>query len=117
MCQAPDSSLVIRPARAADRLGLVRLAQLDSAVPVFDVDLVAEVDGRLVAAVTADGAALADPFEHTAALLGFMRTETDRRLLARGAGLAARTRAARTYPRSRRSRRYWRTNPATNAGL
>ena len=107
MCDTTDT-LTVRPARDADRLALVRLAQLDSAVPVFDVALVAERDGRIVAAVTAEGAALADPFEHTAALVEFMRAQTSARA-------AVRAGRGRAYPL--RSRRYWRAKPATNAGL
>lgn len=100
-------SLTVRPALAGDRLGLVRLAQLDGAVPVFDVELVAERGGRIVAAVTADGTALADPFEHTAAIVEFMRAESVARA-------PAGDRPTAPY---RRSRRYWRAKPATNAGL
>ena len=90
MCDTADT-LTVRPARDADRLALVRLAQLDSAVPVFDVALVAERGGRIVAAVTAEGAALADPFESTAALVEFMRAQTSARA-------AVRAGRARAYP-------------------
>jgi len=107
MCDTADT-LTVRPARDADRLALVRLAQLDSAVPVFDVALVAQRGGRIVAAVTPDGAALANPFEHTAALVEFMRAQA-------AAPAAVRARSASAY--RRRSRRYWRAKPATNAGL
>ena len=75
---------------------------------MFDVELVAARDGRIVAAVTAEGSALADPFEHTAALVEFMRAQT-------AAPAAVRDPRGATY--RRRSRRYWRAKAATNAGL
>jgi hypothetical protein len=67
IAQASPYSLLIRPAITADSVALDRLAQLDSAsVPAGDL-LVAETDGALVAAYApASGAAIADPFRHTA---------------------------------------------------
>ena len=90
--------LVIRPARASDQAALQRLAQLDSTWLDGAADLVAEQCGRLVAALMADGRAIANPFEPTAAIVAFMQAEGN-------AG------------QPRFSRRYWRANPATNAGL
>jgi hypothetical protein len=60
-------SITIRPAREADELLIRRLAALDSRpVPKGDV-LLAETDGRPVAAVgIADGRTVADPFVATA---------------------------------------------------
>jgi hypothetical protein len=69
------SSITIRPAYADDDLSLVRLAALDSAesVPAAPL-LVAEADGRLVAALSiADGSSIADPFSRTADLLELLR--------------------------------------------
>jgi hypothetical protein len=58
-----SSSITLRPAAADDAFALAVLAELDShAVPAAP-RLVAERDGRIVAAVSeADGSAIADPF-------------------------------------------------------
>jgi hypothetical protein len=71
--QVDSGSLTIRRAGAADRHSLTVLAALDSApVPGGDA-LVAERDGRLVAALpVAGGRALADPFEPTAEVLSLL---------------------------------------------
>jgi hypothetical protein len=69
------SSITIRPAYADDDLTLTRLAALDSAdaAPAAPL-LVAEVDGRLVAALSlSDGSSIADPFTRTAQLLELLR--------------------------------------------
>jgi hypothetical protein len=65
-----EAPITIRPARAADAPGLAKLAELDSAeVPSLPI-LVAEATGRVRAAVSlADGAVIADPFDHTAGLI------------------------------------------------
>jgi hypothetical protein len=70
------ASLTIRHAIAADEADLNRVAALDSSrVPSGEL-LVAELDGRLVAALSIDtGAAVADPFEHTAAIVDSMRAQ------------------------------------------
>jgi hypothetical protein len=70
------ASLTIRHANASDESALVRLAALDSSrVPTGEL-LVAELDGRLVAALSVDtDFAIADPFEHTAAILESMRAQ------------------------------------------
>ena len=70
------SSLTIRHATATDEADLIRLAALDSSrVPSGEL-LVAQVDGNLVAALSVDtGAAIADPFEHTAAIVDAMRAQ------------------------------------------
>ena len=70
------ASITIRHATAADEADLTRLATLDSSrVPSGEL-LVAEADGTLIAALSVDtGAAIADPFEHTAAIVGSMRTQ------------------------------------------
>jgi hypothetical protein len=76
---SPTSSLTLRHANASDAAALVRLAALDSSrVPSGEL-LVAEVDGRLVAALSVDtGAAIADPFEHTAAIVESLRAQARR---------------------------------------
>ena len=73
------ASLTIRHAIAADEADLTRLAALDSSrVPSGEL-LVAELDGHLVAALSIDtGAAIADPFEHTAAIVDSMRAQVAR---------------------------------------
>ena len=70
------SSLTIRHASATDEADLIRLAALDSSrVPSGEL-LVAQVDGNLVAALSVDtGASIADPFEHTAAIVDSMRAQ------------------------------------------
>jgi hypothetical protein len=74
---------------AADREALRELAERDSGAALTEPVLVAEVDGRALAAVSlADRRVLADPFEHTDEL---------RSLLA--------LRAAQFHRRERRSRR------------
>ena len=74
------ASLTIRHAVAADEADLTRLAALDSSrVPSGEL-LVAELDGRLVVALSVDtGAAIADPFEHTAAIVESLRAHAGRR--------------------------------------
>lgn len=66
--------IVIRRGAASDARALWRLAALDSAPapsPGPDV-LIAEVEGKLVAAVSRDGA-IADPFLATAELVELLR--------------------------------------------
>ena len=70
----PAETLTIRMAAPADAAALSRLAQLDSARPPGPVPmLVAEVGGRLRAALPLDGGpAIADPFERTAELVAML---------------------------------------------
>jgi hypothetical protein len=77
-------TVLIRAARGSDGQALARLAQLDSArVPAGEL-LVAESDGRLVAAVElASGAVIADPFRPTADVVDLLAVRADR---LRGAG-------------------------------
>ena len=64
------ASLTLRHAIAADEAALTRLAALDSSRLPSGELLVAELDGTLVAALSIDtGAVIADPFEHTAAIV------------------------------------------------
>jgi hypothetical protein len=70
------AALTIRHANASDEAGLTLLAALDSSRLPSGELLVAELDGRLVAALSIDtGAAIADPFEHTAAIVDSMRAQ------------------------------------------
>ena len=76
----PSTSLTIRHANGADAGALARLAALDSSrVPTGEL-LIAELDGRLVAALSIDtGASIADPFAHTAAIVDSLRAQAQRR--------------------------------------
>ena len=69
--------LTIRLATDADRFHLERLAQLDSQRPPHGDVLLAEIDGRIIAAVGMDGSAVADPFERTAAVVRLLRRQLD----------------------------------------
>lgn len=85
------TAVLVRPARPTDRSALARLAALDSAVaPTGDV-LLAESNGRLLAALSVvTGAVVADPFAPTAdvvELLRFAARPAPRRLRRSPAGL------------------------------
>src|SRR3954454_23233611 len=61
------NNLTIRSATAADTAALAHLAELDSATVPAEPVFVAELENRLIAAVSArDGAAIADPFTRSA---------------------------------------------------
>jgi hypothetical protein len=61
-----EHPLTIRVAESRDEATLFRLAALDSARPLTGRVLLAESDGRPLAAVSiGTGAVTADPFEHT----------------------------------------------------
>jgi hypothetical protein len=65
-----DLSVTIRHAFPDDARALSRLATLDSSAPPPDPVLVAEVDGRLRAALSlSDGTIVADPFHPSQALI------------------------------------------------
>lgn len=94
------STLTVRTARPADASRLVDLARLDSARPLAGDVLVAEADGRPVAALSlADHRAVADPFSASGEALAVLRmraaqvraTPAATRLLARRPGLHAAT--------------------------
>ena len=74
MRDQPDTGLILRLATAADEDRLQTLAQLDSArVPTGEV-LIAEIDGRLRAALPLDGGApIADPFRRSAGVVQLLR--------------------------------------------
>jgi hypothetical protein len=68
-----NDRLVIRFSNDSDRPRIERLAELDSRrAPHGDV-LIAELDGRLVAAVGLDGSAVADPFQRSAPVVRLLR--------------------------------------------
>lgn len=74
--QVDVAPVTIRHAAASDLPSLERLAALDSQrIPSGEL-FVAEVGGRLLAATSIDtGAVIADPFEHTASLVGLLRVQ------------------------------------------
>ena len=70
-------SLTIRLSTDSDRQRIRDLADLDGGhAPHGDV-LLAEVQGRLVAAIGMDGTVIADPFERTAVVVGMLRSQID----------------------------------------
>ncbi len=84
MMQPPSHDHVeIRAAGPRDAAALGRLAAIDSAVGVPASPVVMAVIGEEpIAAVGADGRAIADPFRHTADLVSFLRTTGARQLAA-----------------------------------
>ena len=72
-----NEQVTIKFASDADRPRLERLAELDShPVPRGEVVL-AEINGRLVAAVGVDGSAIADPFERTTRVVAMLRRQVE----------------------------------------
>ena len=68
------NNLTLRSATAADDAALYHLAQLDSSVVPAAPRLIAEVDGRLIAAVSArGGGAIADPFTRSGDAVTLLR--------------------------------------------
>jgi hypothetical protein len=74
-CVPTTSSITIRPAYADDDLSVAELAVLDGAPNIPPAPLLlAEVDGRLTAALSlADGSSIADPFKRTAEIVELLR--------------------------------------------
>src|SRR3954471_7874861 len=95
-------ALVIRPVHPDDAAALERLARLDSRRPLDGPVLLAERDGRVLAALaTATGRHIADPFTPTADLVALLEVRAadtarahGRRDLLRRAGVNARRRPA-----------------------
>ena len=72
--QTPVTRVTLRYATAADATRLEHLAELDSAMVPAGPVLVAEVDGRLRAALPLEGGeAIADPFHRGAELIDLLR--------------------------------------------
>jgi hypothetical protein len=70
-----NEHITIKLATAADSGRIAELAALDTrSAPQGDV-LLAEVDGRLLAAVAMDGTAVADPFQRTAGVVSLLREQ------------------------------------------
>lgn len=71
---AAEQSVTLRFGVPADENRLARLAELDSSKPPAQPLLLAEVDGRLLAALAlSDGTVVADPFHPTADLIDLLR--------------------------------------------
>jgi hypothetical protein len=70
-----SESITIKLSTESDRLRIQRLAELDSGRAPTGEALLAEVNGRLIAAVGYDGTAVADPFERTAAIVELLRRQ------------------------------------------
>jgi len=72
--ETPVTRVTLRYANAADAPRLEHLAQLDSSTAPRGATLVAEVDGRLRAALPLDGSGpIADPFHRGAELIELLR--------------------------------------------
>ena len=67
--------IVIKLSTDADRDRIRTLAELDGKHPPHGDVLLAEVNGRLVAAIAMDGAVIADPFERTAVVVRVLRAQ------------------------------------------
>ena len=100
-----STEITIRRTDARDALGLGRLAQLDGTVYCGAPALVAEVDGRLVAALPLDGSrAFSDPFERTAQPLAMLRLRRDQLDASQEMSQPRVSRALRAVRRRRRYR-------------
>jgi hypothetical protein len=69
------NDVTIKLSTEADRERVRRLAELDSKRPPQGDVLLAEVNGRLLAAIGMDGRVIADPFERTGAVVDVLRTQ------------------------------------------
>ena len=66
-------AITLRAAHAGDAASLADLAAMEEAAPLAGEQLVAEIDGIVIAAVSMrDGRALADPFRPTAAVVAML---------------------------------------------
>jgi hypothetical protein len=74
-----DPTVVIRAARGSDGSALENLARLDSQRPLAGAVLLAEQDGRVVAALAGDRV-IADPFSPTADVVALLRVRSGRTL-------------------------------------
>ena len=95
-------SVLIRTARGSDGEALERLAALDSAeVPAGSL-LVAEADGRVVAAIASStGEAIADPFLPTADVIALLELRAAGARARHGRRGRSRRLALRAAPRAR----------------
>jgi hypothetical protein len=67
--------ITIKLSTDADRQRLLDLAELDGRHSPHGDVLLAEVNGRLLAAIGMDGAVIADPFERTGAVVRLLRAQ------------------------------------------
>ena len=73
------NELVLRTDRPTDEHALRQLAALDSVRPIKGRALLAEIDGRAIAAIGIDdGKVVADPFRHTAEAVELLRVRAER---------------------------------------
>jgi hypothetical protein len=88
-------NLTLRYAFPDDYATLARLAALDSAEPLAEPVLIAEVDGEAVAAMSlSDGRVVADPFRRTVPLVALLQARAAQLIGPNGtSGRLARTRA------------------------
>lgn len=101
----PGPHITVRLALDADARALARLAALDSADPPDGATLLAELDGEAVAALPlAGGAAIADPFRRTRAMVALLEL---RAAQLRGEAGAERSVGARLRARARIARPLW----------
>jgi len=71
---AMSTTLTVRTARPTDDWALARLAGLDSARPLTGEVILAEAEGRPVAAISVtDGRVVADPFQTTTETVAVLR--------------------------------------------
>ena len=91
-----NERIVIRSARAADEQAIAVLGVIDGGrhMPAGDV-MVAEVDGRIRAAVGSNGAAISDPFWPSAGLVSMLRVHVDSEPVVRPARIFSRRPALR----------------------
>ena len=93
-----DETITIRISEAGDAGELLRLAALDSAEPIEGLALVAQVDGRLRAALPLDGGhPISDPFAESMHVVALLRAhaaalDAEPRSETRGARVRARAR-------------------------
>ena len=86
-----NEHIVIRSARSADDQDIAVLGVIDGGrhMPEGNV-MVAEVDGRIRAAVGSNGASISDPFWPSADLVSMLRVHTDQQKAAHPARFFAR---------------------------
>jgi transposase len=98
MTATTSPSVLIRAARGSDGPALEALAALDSATVPAGSLLVAEADGKVVAALSeTTGARVADPFRHTRDVIELLELRASRS----HGGRAHRRRGLRLAPRAR----------------
>jgi hypothetical protein len=89
-------NITLKLSTEADRDRIQRLAELDGGHAPYGEVLLAEIGGQLVAAVSVDGTAVADPFVPTADIVRLLRGQLtgERRRRPRRSGWLGRLRPA-----------------------